>query len=345
MNDYEASTGIQEDSDSDLQSMPDDDLISVSEFKAVDSDDTHDNEVSHSAHTSHDAISSAERLSLPDHMDHICEEVSSLHSRLKDMESSILPGILSATLKDYLPLIINESLQTHNLAASKQFAETQTQLNKKVVKQLNRQFNISHVAQSNRFVTLKKELSKVIKSEVAKKLQDVKYLLKSAVIIDETAKGEKKQKDKNVIPAPTQGEHQTAENITPPEPTPETQGELAYRESTLPIYESKVNEESAMVLYNPEKKDLVDLTTTEQDSEDDDDLDKQPLSKRFKIMHPITSKPQPSRDSSKGKAFGTTSSKFSHTPLREPTSPRDELKGKGIATEEPLKDIMPFIEE
>ncbi|GKC01975.1 hypothetical protein Tco_0993585, partial [Tanacetum coccineum] len=41
----------------------------------------------------------------------------------------------------------------------------------------------------------------------------------------------------------------------------------------------------------------------------------------------------------------TTSSIFSPTPPREPTPPRDESKGKGIATEEPLKDLMPYIEE
>ncbi|GKB44977.1 hypothetical protein Tco_0889919 [Tanacetum coccineum] len=132
---------------------------------------------------------------------------------------------------------------------------------------------------SNRFVTLQKELSKVIKSEVAKKvqviglegvredlqsqtkhilkysssfqdmqtqLQDVKDLLESTVIIYEIAEGEKKQKDTNAIPAPTQGEHKTAENITPPEPSPETQRELAYKESTLLVSETKVNKESAM---------------------------------------------------------------------------------------------------
>ncbi|GJZ53418.1 hypothetical protein Tco_0608303 [Tanacetum coccineum] len=150
---------------------------------------------------------------------------SSLPAMITNALKEQLPGILSATLKDCLPLIVNESLQTHNLAVSEQFAETQAKLNKKVVKQLNRQFNISHVAQSNRFVTLHKELCKVIKSVVAKKvqvvglegvredlqsqtkhiskfsssfqdiqtqLQDVKDLLESAVIIDETAKGEKK---------------------------------------------------------------------------------------------------------------------------------------------------------
>ncbi|GJU63058.1 hypothetical protein Tco_1244893 [Tanacetum coccineum] len=195
MNDYEESAGIQEYFESDLQSMPDDDLRSVFGFEAADSDDTNDNEVSHSAHTSHD-IASAERLSIPYHMDHICEEVSYLHSRLGNMEYSIvqivsdeiksslpamitnalqeqLPRILLATLKDCLPLIVKESLQTHHPLVSEQFAETQSQLNKKVVKQLNRQFNISHVAQSNRFVTFQKELSKVIKSEVAKKVQVV----------------------------------------------------------------------------------------------------------------------------------------------------------------------------
>ncbi|GKC62397.1 hypothetical protein Tco_1094995 [Tanacetum coccineum] len=302
----------------------------------VDSDDTNDNKVSHSAYTSQ-GIASAERLSIPYHLDHICEEVSYLHSRLRTMKSFIVQ-IVSDEIKSSLPAMITNALQEQLpgilSAVSKQFAETEAQLNKKVVKQLNRQFNISHIAQSNRFVTLQKELSKVIKSEVAKKvqvvglegvredlqsqtkhiskysssfqdmqtqLQDVKDLLESAIIIDETVEGEKKQKDINAIPAPTQGEHKTAENITLLEPSSEIQGELDYKESTIPVFERKVNEESAMVLYNPEK-DLVDLTTTEQDSEDDDDLDKQPLSKRFKIMHPITSKPQPSRDSSKGKA-------------------------------------------
>ncbi|GJW72117.1 hypothetical protein Tco_0129034 [Tanacetum coccineum] len=57
------------------------DTESVSGFEVADSDDTHDNNVSHSTHISHD-IASAERLSLPDHLDHICKEVSSLHSRL-----------------------------------------------------------------------------------------------------------------------------------------------------------------------------------------------------------------------------------------------------------------------
>ncbi|GJW04945.1 hypothetical protein Tco_1563801 [Tanacetum coccineum] len=156
MNDYEESADIQEDSESDLQSMPDDDLRSISEFQATDSDDTHANEVSQSAKTSQDDIAFAERL--------ISDEIkSSLPTMITNALQAQLPGVLSATLKDCLPLI------------------------------------------------------------------DVKDLLESVVIIDETAEGEKKQKDTNAIPAPTQGEHKTTENITPPEPSPETQGACLQR--------------------------------------------------------------------------------------------------------------------
>ncbi|GJW44934.1 retrovirus-related pol polyprotein from transposon TNT 1-94 [Tanacetum coccineum] len=41
----------------------------------------------------------------------------------------------------------------------------------------------------------------------------------------------------------------------------------------------------------------------------------------------------------------TTSSNFSPTPPREPTPPRDESKGKGITSKEPLKDLIPYIEK
>ncbi|GKC13098.1 hypothetical protein Tco_1009880 [Tanacetum coccineum] len=62
-------------------------------------------------------------------------------------------------------------------------------------------------------------------------------------------------------------------------------------------------------------------------------------------MHPILSKPHPSVRQFTDQLFGITSSKFSPTPPREPTPPRDESKGKCITIEEPPKDIMPFIEE
>nr|GEV29369.1 hypothetical protein [Tanacetum cinerariifolium] len=276
MNDYKVSADIQDNSDSDLHSMPDDELRPVLEFKTANSDDFHDNDVSTSDYIVKDDYALAERLSLPDHMDHICEKPLS-------------PTLSKSSYLEFSQPLSRIVFQTRIPAASEQFAETQTQLNKKVVKQINRQFNISHVAQSNRFVTLQKELSKVIKSEVAKKVQVVGL-----------------EGDTNAIPDPTQMEQKTADNITPLEPSPKTQGELAYKESTLPVSETKVNKESVMVLYESEKNDLVDLTTEQDSKDDDDDLDKQPL---------------------------------------EPNSPRDESNEKGIAAEEPPKDIMPFMEE
>nr|GFB03472.1 hypothetical protein [Tanacetum cinerariifolium] len=99
----------------DYKSMPEDDLRSVSGFKADDSDVTQGNDVSHSDHTflNHNAF--AERLSLPDHLDHICEEVSSLHSKLETMESFIIYQVLDG-IKSILPALLNKGkdMVVHN---------------------------------------------------------------------------------------------------------------------------------------------------------------------------------------------------------------------------------------
>ncbi|GJU49979.1 hypothetical protein Tco_1219534 [Tanacetum coccineum] len=242
-----------------------------------------------------DDNASTECISLLDHMDHICEEVSSLHSKLATCTSSQLPQKISSS-------IIQESLQSHIPAVSEKFAKTQTKLNKRAVKHQNRQFNISNVAQSKRFVTLQKELSKVIKSKVVKKvqvvgleglredlqsqtkhiskyclsfqdmqtqLQDVKDLLESAVIINEFDEGEKKKKNENAIPAPTQGEHHTAKNITISEPPVESQEEQ-------PTEVAKSNEGKELTIHNAEET-KEDMITMEVDLDEDD---KQTLSKR-----------------------------------------------------------------
>ncbi|GKA97273.1 hypothetical protein Tco_0825167 [Tanacetum coccineum] len=96
--------------DSDYESMPEDNLRSVSGFKATDSDNTQGNDVSHSDHIFQNDNASAECLSLPDHMDHICKEVSSLHSKLGDMESSIIHQV-SAEIKSSLPALVTTALQ------------------------------------------------------------------------------------------------------------------------------------------------------------------------------------------------------------------------------------------
>ncbi|GKA28782.1 hypothetical protein Tco_0715027 [Tanacetum coccineum] len=95
--------------DSDYESMLEDDLRSVSGFEDDDSDNTQGNDMSYSDHIFQDDNASAERLSLPDHMDHICEEVSSLHSKLGDMKSSIIHQV-SAEIKSSLPTLVTTAL-------------------------------------------------------------------------------------------------------------------------------------------------------------------------------------------------------------------------------------------
>ncbi|GJZ92868.1 hypothetical protein Tco_0664933 [Tanacetum coccineum] len=139
---------------------------------------------------------------LSGHLDHVCEEVSNLHSRITDMESSILQ-LVSDEIKNFVP----NSLPT--------------QLHKAV------------------------------------------GLLKSAVIIDDTAEGEKNKKDKDANPAATQGEHQSVETIL--------SSELI------------INEGKDLVVHNSKEKKSKGIISVVDDS-DKDDLDKQPLSKIFKIM-------------------------------------------------------------
>ncbi|GKD13648.1 nucleotide-binding alpha-beta plait domain-containing protein [Tanacetum coccineum] len=279
---------------------------------------------------------------LPDHMDHICEEVSSLNLKLRDKESFIihqvsakiksslpvlvtttlqeqLPGLLSATLKDYLPSILQESLQTHIPAVSERLAEKQTKLNKKVVRHLHRQFNIFHVAKTDKFARLEMELSKTLKES----------LLESAVIIDDTAEREKTKKAHDANLAATQG------SITS---------------------DNKQSEGKELVVYNSEKKKSEGIILVEDDSDKDD---KQPLSKRFKILTPIPDIPNPtplntfvpehllkSKEQQKSiqeftdQLFKTTSLRFLPTPPKEPTPPRYSSKGKAFAIiEEPGKKI------
>ncbi|GJW30216.1 hypothetical protein Tco_0047091 [Tanacetum coccineum] len=99
-----------------------------------------------------------------------------------------------------------------------------------------------------------------------------------------------------------------------------------------------------------------------EDDSDNDDLDKQPLSKRFKIMTPIPNliplntfvskdilKPEEQHKSLNdftNQLFATTSSKFSPTPPREPRPPKDPAKGKEVAiVKEQVNELVTYQEE
>ncbi|GJX63378.1 hypothetical protein Tco_0296278 [Tanacetum coccineum] len=275
MHDSDESGDVQKDSD--YESMPEDDLRYVPGFENTDSDNTQGNDVSHTDHIFQDDNAFAERLSLPDHMDHICEEVSSLQSKLGD-----LLGLLSITLKDCLPSILQESLQSHIPAVSKRLAERQTKLNKKVVKHLNRQFNIFHVAQSDRFARLETELSKTLKSDMGKSMislvksgmkevkDDLKSQAKSLRTFGMDVQSMQTQLNNIQSLLESAGEHQSAETLV------ESQGEqpadvkVANKESAPLASNNKPSEGKELVVHNSEKKKPV-----EDDSDEDDN---QPLS-------------------------------------------------------------------
>ncbi|GJU47049.1 hypothetical protein Tco_1204315 [Tanacetum coccineum] len=98
---------------------------------------------------------------------------------------------------------------------------------------------------------------------------------------------------------------------------------------------SPVNKENALVLHALVEKSSEENTSEKNVSDDEPSPDTTKMTIEQFTKH----------------LNKTTSSIFSPTPLREPTPlrnptpSRDETKGKGVATEEPLEDIMPFMEE
>nr|GEU86583.1 retrovirus-related Pol polyprotein from transposon TNT 1-94 [Tanacetum cinerariifolium] len=104
---------------------------------------------------------SAERLSLPDHLDHICEEVRSLHLKLRTMESYIIHQV-SNGIQSTSPALVSTALKEQLLGLL---------------------------------------------------LDTLKSLLKSAMIVADTAKWEKNKKAKDPNLAATQREPQLAEPL------------------------------------------------------------------------------------------------------------------------------------
>ncbi|GJS96981.1 hypothetical protein Tco_0803949 [Tanacetum coccineum] len=104
---------------------------------------------------------------------------------------------------------------------------------------------------------------------------------------------------------------------------------LEAAEGEQPSVQVVTNEEKSLVVHNLKEMKSEGIVSMEDDL-DDDELDKQPLSKRFKIMTPIPNliplntfvlghllKPEEQQKSLHeftDQLFGTTSSKFSPTP-------------------------------
>ncbi|GJR08155.1 hypothetical protein Tco_0790807 [Tanacetum coccineum] len=143
----------------------------------------------------------------------------------------------------------------------------------------------------------------------------------------------KKAKDAN--PAATQREHQSAK------PLVESQGEqpadvkVANKESAPPAFDNKPSKGKELIVHNSKKKKLEGIISVEDDSDEDD-----------KQQHLLKSKEQQkSIQEFTDQLFKTTSSRFSPTPPKEPTPPRDSSKGKAVAIiEEPGNELVQYQE-
>ncbi|GJY35036.1 hypothetical protein Tco_0420414 [Tanacetum coccineum] len=292
------------DSDSGLHSMPDDDLVSLTDFETPDSaDNDSQGGTDKTFHASTD---------MPP-FGHLHEELRTLNTKVDQLESNMskkvtddiqsfvpsividtlketLPGLLLEALKDTLPQMIKDAIQQSIQESIKekltvfdaQVKQTlQSQL-PSILKPINKQFNAFNTLESHKFVTLQHELSKVIKT----KLADLRIMYKDMVLLLEAAKVFKKANAKGEKGA-TISSRIIKCRTSPP-----------------------VNEENALVLHA-----LVEKSSEENTSE------KNTTSSIFL--------PTPLREL---------------TPPRDPTPPRDESKGKGIVTKELLNEIMPCME-
>nr|GEW73109.1 hypothetical protein [Tanacetum cinerariifolium] len=347
--------------------MPDDDVRYVSGFYTTDSDDTHENEVSKSNHIFQDDNASAEHLSLQDHMYHICKEVGSLYSRLGDMESSVvqqvstelksslpafitdslkaqLPSLLLDALKDTLPQMLKDSIKSSILTSiAKELPHVEAHVQKNlqdqfpnlILKPMYKEFNAFKKLESQRFMLLQKQLNNSLHKNIKKSIK-LKW--------EKNNPAEEKDAQH---PDQTKGEQISGANIADiiQEEQPSAQD---------------VQNKKAMVVHNPEEK--KEGTISIEDDLDDDDLDKQPMSKRFKIMTPIPNliplntfvpkhllKPEEQEKSLHdftNQLFETTSLKFLPTPHREPTPLRDPAKGKEITiVKEQVNELVTYQEK
>ncbi|GKD48988.1 hypothetical protein Tco_1277964 [Tanacetum coccineum] len=322
-------------SGSDLHSMPSDDLASLTGFETANSDD----EESVSFTNEHSAgnlnATSDADVALPN----ASAGVSALSDPLvsEDLKSSVpslvsnalketLLGLFADALKVSLPSLIQESVQQtvqqsmgeQTLLFHAQVNQTlATQLDNMIYKPMNKQLHAFNTMESLRFVILQSELGKVIHSKIGRRVKE---------------KGEQESDYADV-----KGEHSIAQEFTKEDQVPPTP------KTTIVLHES-VNKNS------------------EEDISKENDSKEKPPSKKLKVVIPTPVFPTLTPLSSiilehllnPGKMyvkqftdqlFSTNSSSFPSSPPKEPTPPRDLGKGKRVATEEPMKQLIPFLEE
>ncbi|GJT68144.1 hypothetical protein Tco_1019624 [Tanacetum coccineum] len=214
-----------------------------------------------------------------------------------------------------------------------------------------KEFNAFNRLESQRFILLQKELSKFLHNKMRKSIRlRVRTGMKEvhdklSVCTSTVATNSQHVQDLRLM-------FQDMVCLLNATETPkQTQGEQALGSTTM-------NEDKALVLHTSEEKSSKEDTSGLKETNDE------PSAKKLKFLittaeipSPIPLKslmPEPPKYTEAIKMTlaeftdylaKTTSSNFSPTPPRVPTPTRDKSKGKAIATKDPLKEIMPFMEE
>ncbi|GJW58239.1 retrovirus-related pol polyprotein from transposon TNT 1-94 [Tanacetum coccineum] len=317
-------------SDSDLRSMPSDNLASLTGFETPDSDDeatisvTKEHSADNLMETSDgDAAlpnASAGVSAISDPFGHLQRELATISSKVDQMESKItkrvsdelkssvpslvsdalketLPGLLVDALKASFPSLIHESVQnTVQQSMGEQTSIFQAQIGRKVKAKVRT--GTRHVTE--RLDSLQGSLleNSDCVSDLKQAIKDMNFLLEATEVFKKAnAEGEKWEKNNPETPKDFES---NAQKIT----------------------------ETALIIHHPEKENSEDFTLGKKDS------DNEPPAKKFKLSVEQFTK----------KLFTITSFSFAPSPPKEPTPPRDPSKGKGIAIEEPMKELIPYIE-
>ncbi|GJZ16865.1 hypothetical protein Tco_0552988 [Tanacetum coccineum] len=173
--------------ESDLESMPMDEIGSVSAFETFKSkeDDTDSQHIELSEERDANKLLE-EQPSLSNSFGNLCKEVSNLTTKVQNLKSSlikqmtdkleeIVPSLVAETLKENLPKIISESLK---IAILQIIAESV----KEIIKLINKQFNTFNKLKAACFTKLytglkkdlKKKLEVSVRKEVHKGMETVK---------------------------------------------------------------------------------------------------------------------------------------------------------------------------
>nr|GEU87605.1 reverse transcriptase domain-containing protein [Tanacetum cinerariifolium] len=335
---YNQTKSTNGDFDSRLCFMPDDNQVSLTCFETPNSDDD-----DYKEGDGETFYASADMPAQSDPLGYLYEELRILNNK---------------------PM--NREFNAFNTLKSRRFVSLLQELSKVIKTKLGLS-DKNKVRKGMKVVSKKLALVQSTVATNSQHVQDLRSMYKDMVFLLEAAEIYKKANtegdkwEKNNPETPTkensdqpQGKKQSGvDTMTNAQREQPPDQEIMNVEQTPPI-----NEESALVLRASVEKSSEENTSKKIVSDDEPPVKKV----KFLILTPSILSPTPlnsimpeptqkpdvtkiTMEQFTEHLSKTTSSVFSPSPPREPTPPKDESKRKGIATEEPLKDIMPFMEE